>query len=365
MIKKKIKLYYKNIVSKTFKNIHGKVFLKKNASELIDIIKINDPFFKSIQNKKYNIYKVKNGRIFTDNHENVAVIKNNFLIPQLSFQQINGKLKRAKYNSVLKRGTPSLLRKFSGSVLNLAQGGSGNNYFHFFFDIIPKIYLVQKKIKSKINFYYVSAPQKWQIKIFRTLGIAENNLINSHKYKHIFADEIISLDHPWYEKGNFQDQLKKIPKWVVIINRKLFLKKNKKLKFNKKIFLDRSNSKFNHCQIYNQKFVNGWIKKNNIIICKPEKFSLNYQINLFNRSSIILGAHGAAFTNIIFCKPKTKIIEIIPSDHPNRKCERISEILNLKYFRIITKPDNSNKNYPYRIRLEKKHFEMIERAINL
>ena len=44
------------------------------------------------------------------------------------------------------------MKKFSGTVLNLAQGGSGNNYFHFFFDIIPKIYLIQKKLKKKLIF---------------------------------------------------------------------------------------------------------------------------------------------------------------------------------------------------------------------
>ena len=72
MIKKKIKLYYKNIISKTFENIHGKVFLKKNTSALLDISQVNDPFFKSYENKKYNIYRVKKARIFTDNNENVA-----------------------------------------------------------------------------------------------------------------------------------------------------------------------------------------------------------------------------------------------------------------------------------------------------
>jgi len=42
------------------------------------------------------------------------------------------------------------------------------------------------------------------------------------------------------------------------------------------------------------------------------------------------------------------------------------KIINkLKYFRIVTKPDNSNKNFPYRIHLEKKHFQMINNAINL
>ena len=233
------------------------------------------------------------------------------------------------------------------------------------FDIIPKIYLIQKKIKKKINFYYVSAPKKWQIKIFKILGISENKLINSSKNKHIFADEIISLDHPWYQKGTFQNQVKKIPKWIIFINRKMFLKKAKKVKLSKKIFLDRSSSEFNHCQIYNQKQINKWIKKNNLNTCKPEKLSLEKQIYLFNKASIVVGAHGAAFTNIIFCRPGTKIIEIIPADHPNRKCERISKILGLKYFRIVTKPDNTNKNFPFRIHLEKKHLKMINKAIYL
>ena len=57
------------------------------------MFRVNDPFFRSYEKKKYNVYKVKNARIFTDNNENVAVIKNNILISKLSFQQINGKLK--------------------------------------------------------------------------------------------------------------------------------------------------------------------------------------------------------------------------------------------------------------------------------
>ena len=365
MIKKKIKLYYKNFVSKTFERIHGKVVLKKNSLNMLKVLKVNDTFFKSYKNKKYNIYKLQNARIFTDNNENVSVIKNNILIPKLSFQQINGKLKHAKYNTVIKKGTPSLLKKFPGTVLNLAQGASGNNYFHFFFDIIPKIYLIKKKIRIHINFYYVSAPKQWQIKIFKILGIQESELINSSTHKHIFADQIICLDHPWYHKGFIQDQVKKLPKWVILINRKIFLKKASKFKCSKKIFLDRSGSRFSHCQIFNQKPINKWVKKNNLIIYKPEKLPFKKQIHLFKNASVILGAHGAAFTNIIFCKPGTKIIEIIPANHPNRKCERISKILRLKYFRIVTKSDNSNKNFPFRIHLEEKHLKMIEKAINL
>ncbi len=80
---------------------------------------------------------------------------------------------------------------------------------------------------------------------------------------------------------------------------------------------------------------------------------------------MIIGAHGAAFTNIIFCKPGTKIIEIIPSDHPNEKCKRISKILNLRYFRIKTDPDNTDINFPFKIHLSQKNLDEIKKIVNL
>lgn len=365
MIKKKIKSYYKNLRSKVFEHIHGKIIIKKNFSSVVEISQINDPKIRNFENKKYKFYIVKKARIFTDNNENVAVIKNNFLLPKLSFQQINGRLKNIKYNSVLKKGTTSFIKKFPGTVLNLSQGGSGNNYFHFIFDIIPKIYISQKNIKEKISFYYVSRPQKWQIKIFEILGISKKKLIDSSKYKHISADKIICIDHPWYKKGYIQNEVKKIPKWVILINRKIFLNKSKKFNSFKKVFLDRSTSRFNHCKIFNQGSLNDWLKKNRFGIYKPERLSQEKQIYLFRNSSIILGAHGAALTNIIFCKPGTKIIEIIPSDHPNKKCQRISKILKLKYFRIETKPDNNDKNFPFKIHLNKRHLKMINDTVSL
>ena len=306
---------------------------------------------------------IKNARIYTDNNENVAIIKNNLILPDISFQQVYGILRNYKYNCTLTKGTPSFIKKVRGTVFNLCQGASGNNYFHFIFDIVPKIYLLSSKINlNKINHFYITDPKNWQIKILKTLGIHKNKLLSSKKYNHIIADEIYSGDHPWYTKGHIQNSLKEIPKWIIIKNRKIFLKKNKS-NFKKKIFLDRSQSPYNHCQINNPDIVNKFIKYKKFKSYKPELLSFKNQVNLFNKSSIIIGAHGASLTNIIFCKPKTKIIEIIPADHPNKKCERISKVLNLRYFRIKTKPDNSDTNYPFKIHVEKKDLRLIEKLL--
>ena len=47
--------------------------------------------------------------------------------------------------------------------------------------------------------------------------------------------------------------------------------------------------------------------------------------------------------NLTFCKPQTKIIEVMPASNPNKVCKRISEINNLNYKLIETKNVDENK----------------------
>jgi len=110
----------------------------------------------------------------------VAIIKNNLILPNISFQQVYGVLRSSKYNCTLTKGTPSFVKQIKGKVFNLCQGASGNNYFHFIFDIIPKIYLLKSRINlNQIDYFYVSDPKIWQIKILKSLGININKLLNS------------------------------------------------------------------------------------------------------------------------------------------------------------------------------------------
>ena len=53
------------------------------------------------------------------------------------------------------------------------------------------------------------------------------------------------------------------------------------------------------------------------------------------------------------------------ADHPNQKCKRISKVLNLDYYRIKTTPNNRDINFPFKIKLNKKNLNQIERIINL
>ena len=86
-------------------------------------------------------------------------------------------------------------------------------------------------------------------------------------------------------------------------------------------------------------------KTSQVIEEKPKR-ALNAILKSMNdyRNNVI-GAHGAALTNLVFCKQKTKIIELKPFRHPGKYYQRISKINNLLYYSIESqKKYLKNKN---------------------
>ena len=242
-----LQLIFKKIFQIIFITIYGKITYnindKKDAEKIL-IKEAKDSFF---LDEKYYTYEIRNGRIYTDYVENVAIIQGKYLFKRTSFQQINGRLSNPKLNSVLIKGTPRIKKKFKGTILNLVQGASSVNYFHWLFDMLPKIFICSKNYNiKKIDYFYLSEPQKFQKDLLKFFKIKENKIINSKLYRHIQADNIITCDHPWYSKGYFYEEFDNCPKWIVTWLRNNFIKNRKKFYASKKIFIDRADSKNNH-----------------------------------------------------------------------------------------------------------------------
>ena len=69
---------------------------------------------------------------------------------------------------------------------------------------------------------------------------------------------------------------------------------------------------------------------------KTENLNFFEKIYLFQNANFIIGAHGAGFANLAFCKKGTKIIEVRPKNRSNSLYGRISKINNLDYNLITT-----------------------------
>ena len=362
---KKLQFYFKRFFQLVFLLIYGKIKYQKDDYTSNNIIKRKiENIVSDIENSKsYFSYKIKNGRVYTDYVEHVAIIDGNTLINEISYQQITGKLKNAKENIVLTKGTPRIKRKIKGRVLSLVQGSSGNkNYFHWLFDILPKIKLCSEHYPLKeIDFFYASSLQNFQKQTLSIFNIDEKKILNSYTNRHIEASDLIVVDHPWYHKGFIHNELKLLPSWIIHWLREIYIKCAEQFENNDKIYIDRTESKFKHCQIQNDKEVFDFLKKKGFSKYKAEELSFFKQIYLFNNAKIIIGAHGAGFSNLAFCKSETNVIEVRPFNHPNNVFKSISQINNLNYSLIETKEldENEKKNGDIYLPIKK-----LEQCIN-
>ena len=352
-----LKKIYKYLLKMLFFLIYGKISLQQiNRQKNIKIIKISKLKSQKSKNKSYFLYEIKNGRVYTDNTENVAIINGNQIIKNISFQQKNSFIKPTKYNSTIKQGTPAIQKKIKGKVLILCQGASGiNNYCHWLLDILPKFRICEEVYNLKdIDYFYIQNKTVFQKESLKKIGIPLNKIIDCGKYKHIKADKIIALTHHVYNKNDYiLNAQKKQPEWSIIWLRKKFLKMKNNRNNKNRIFIDRSDSYSKHCQIINNEDVIKTFKKFNFKIYQLSKLSFRQQIKIFNDSKIIAGAHGAGLTNLIFCKKDTKVLEIIQKPNPNEIYKKISFFNKLKYQAIKVDEVKNNRFGDININIKK------------
>ena len=342
MIKKRIKKVYRFIIYSFFFLIYKKpkIFLKKFKELSYKIFNIK------IKNNKYYLFRIANGRIYTNTIDDTAYISGDYLLKGPSFQYRNGINSQIEDNICLKIGTPRFLKKVKGKVLSLLAGGGANvNYHHWLFDVLPKLYLY-KKIKPLNALDFLLVPNfklEFQKTTLEILGFQKNKILDSSKFRHLAADQIYATSHPRYHNTS------KIYKWHVQFLKKNFLKPIIKNKFiNEKIYLDRGEGfllknsnwyslKDNYRLIVNEDEIKSHLLSKGFKIIKSQDLSFLEQVNLFYNLNCIVTLHGAGLSNLVFCRANTKVIEIRTLDNSDVFPKVLSKLCNLQYYPISLK----------------------------
>jgi capsular polysaccharide biosynthesis protein len=346
----------KEFLQKIFKKISYGIFLKiyGKIEDSIECEKDDRIKVKTISEQeslKYKIYRIPNSRLYTDRVQDAAVIIDNKIIegPSFQFRYIKDtnfiSNSKSKNNIVLKKGTPRKLKKLKGTVLSLLTGGAGNtNYWHWLFDVLPRVGLFNKIYNlNEVDYFLVPALiKKFQYETLNSLKIPTNKIISSEKYRHIKAEELIVTDHPVVTTGNATKDILNIPIWITKWLQEKFIIKGKEIK--NKIYIYRSDDKLR--SISNEKEIKKYLSSKNFIIVKPHEINFLNQVNYFYSADCVVGLHGAAFANIAFCKHNTKIIEL-KGQHAGEAIENLARKNNLNYYSITCKAKEvTNYNFP-------------------
>ena len=344
-MKKKIKIlrnYYLKLIKLIFDIIYGKIKFDEKS-----IVKLDQKSIKLKKDKvndyEYYFYTIKKARLYTDGVQNVAVIKNNLIVDKVSFQLKNTVLVDTKNNGILETGTRKFLqKKIRGRVLSLLQGFSGAfNYAHWLCDILPKLIISNKfiSIDSIDKILISNIDLDFQKQSLDLLNIRKDKIINGNKIRHIFADEFIFLEHPYWKNGmNFVQTINHLPYWAVKSVRDKFIDfADNKKKFPEKIFIDRSDSPYLRNQLINYDEVCSELQKAGFVKFKLAGMPFMEQISLFKNAKFIAGAHGAGLANIIFSSPECKLLEFRSPNFDSSQWKIISEMNNMKFDYIMSK----------------------------
>ena len=202
-----------------------------------------------------------------------------------------------------------------------------DNYYRNMITFLPRIFFINKKnIKLAIHRNSSNKFRNFLEILFKQMQIKVQFIyLDNGFYKFINSHIPEFLDHS---------------KSIKILNSLRIIQNKKK----EKIYLTRQNSAFRN--LVNEEDVVDILKKKNFRIIDLNNLSIVEQIELFSNSEIIVSVSGSSLTNIAFCSPGTKVIEIIPKynfDYEKNLKTRFSNIcklLNLNYSSIEADPIN-------------------------
>jgi capsular polysaccharide biosynthesis protein len=221
------------------------------------------------------------------------------------------------------------------------------NIYHF---LIYSIYILDfiknKNLDKEILIYYKPLNENNFVKEILNILFPEIEIISELKDKNLQNEIHISN----FDLGEYKLQSEIYKSHHLYINHYYFLKykllpyiidyKPTK-KYSEYIFISRSDSKYRN--IVNEDNLMIELEKYGFQKIVMTGLPLLEQMNIFYNSKIIIAAHGASLTNIIFCKENTKIIEI--NNKRTNHCphfSHISNVLNLNFIKFTKTIDIHN-----------------------
>ena len=218
------------------------------------------------------------------------------------------------------------------------------NYYHWMSDVLPRLELIrQSGIPFKAIDKFIINPTGLPIQpeTLNILGIPPEKIWVSEDPIHLKAKELIipSLTGSiWY-----------MSKWVCNFLRQQFLPLAKPTEPGQpqpeKIYICRE-SKYR--RILNEAEVIAALRQEGFAIVRLESLSLLEQVALFAAAKVVISPHGSGLTNIVFCQPGTKVLEIFPSTYVVRFYWKLSNLVDLDYYYLISEllnaEDSSHQN---------------------
>jgi len=160
------------------------------------------------------------------------------------------------------------------------------------------------------------------------LGIPQEKLLFASSNLHIEASHLIIPSFP----GQTGDP----PAWAIKFIRDTFLPGvDEENQSNHYLYISRASARYR--RVSNEEEVISHLEKMNLNfqVVRLEKYSFREQIYLMLNAKVVISPHGAGLTNLLWCKPRTKVLEIFSPNYVNTCFWAIANQIDIDYYYLI------------------------------
>jgi hypothetical protein len=291
------------------------------------------PYIKPILSVDYPadyIAAIRDGRIYSYDTCNWAIItSDNYVVEQASFQWRDDAMLEGKDNMVFKVKGFNKPKKYRGAVFSLLTGGSAKHYyFHWLFDVLPKLFFLKKIGQfEQINYFLVpNYEYRYHREYLDHFGIHEDRIISDEAEHHIEAELLFFCSGVRIEDHH--------PKWACDFLYNSLVNCDDRKKGNKLIYITRRDS-YKNRKVGNEADLITLLESYGFESHALSEIPVLEQVMLFNSASVVVGIHGGGLSNLVFCEPGTKVLEIFADQYVRHLFYDISNKRGLLYDYIL------------------------------
>jgi capsular polysaccharide biosynthesis protein len=234
----------------------------------------------------------------------------------------------AARHSLFQRKRIASIERLAGTSSVLATSESAG-FFHWITDALPRLQILRKASPlpwEAIDHFLISEGIPAIHESLSLLGIPADKLIVTRRDSHFLCDWLIVPSLPG-APGN-------VPPWAIDFLRSQFIKSSAETPIKpKRIYVSRS--KASGRKISNEEEILPLLSSRGFARIALEEMSLSDQITLFSQAEAIIAPHGAGLTNLAWCAPKTKLLEIFSPLYVNLCYWAIASLTQADYYYLL------------------------------
>lgn len=215
--------------------------------------------------------------------------------------------------------------------------GGAENYYHWWIDFLPRAGVIAEFPElAHLPIIVLKTLNKNQLKALQKVGIDLDRLVMVPKHHTLLCDEIILphlLGRPMHENDQPDWMKPMVNDWVVNWVRDQFADWRKPKPHDpRRIFISREGTRFRRC--INEAEVYAIAQKHGFTTLKNEDMTFADQVSLYAGVDMVMGAHGAGFTNMLFAPESATAIEMFPKHRSPPFYRELCGQLNQRYIKF-------------------------------